>query len=74
MTENVVLAQMDCNGELFYIYWLNNEFNIEKLKDSYIVVKGNLTNVKIKKPTYKGNSSTYVITAIGVKGMERYDF
>lgn len=69
MTENIILAQIECNDELFFIYWLNNEFDIGNILDKYVIVKGNLTNVRVKK-----SDNATRITAICAKGIEKYDF
>ena len=70
MTENVVLATIECNKEYFYIYWLNNEFDLDKIDGCYAIIKGNLTNLLVK--NYNGTPKK--ITAVCVKGMEKYDF
>ncbi len=70
MTHNVVLVSMQCNKDTFYAYWLKNEFELASIVDSYLIIKGNLCNVWVR----KDNGEKTRITAICAKGVEKYDF
>lgn len=64
-----IISSINCNDEIFYIYWNKGTFNLaEVLYLNHVCITGILSNVSIKVPRRKTNLAT---TAIYVKRMEK---
>lgn len=71
MNNNLILARLNCDNNIFYLFWGNQEYVNLNLTDKYIIAKGSLEYIKVR--TDKNNEVRRIM-AIFVKGMESYDF
>lgn len=71
VTDNLILATLNCDGKCFYLYWGDKEYQNLELRLKYVIVKGSLEYIKVRAET---NGEVRRILAIFVKGMEKYDF
>lgn len=71
MNNNLVLARLNCDNNIFYLFWGNQEYANLNLTNKYIIAKGSLEYIKVR--TDKNNEVRRIM-AIFVKGMESYDF
>lgn len=71
MSEGVMLCRihsLDDNNK-FYLYWSDNEFNNEELRDKYVSIVGKLEHIQVRT-----NENIRRLIAIHVREMEIHDF
>ena len=70
MTRGIVLISMENEEGTFNVFWKKNRFNFDCLPNSYVMIRGRLTYIKIKMAM---NQNPKKLIAIEARSIERYD-